>query len=164
MAKSMIDRNWIASEILKIVEAERSLATEAKARTESPSMSALAVLYHEIADQEERHIVALETIATRYGHTPMRAAEGGVGETLVRFKDKVATLGDGPTELLRQDLSARADAIHWQSAWGTFSRLSVMMRARDLTALLAEDHAHHAALLEGLKRLLEQETHGHEGS
>ena len=94
-AKTTIPRAWMASEFLKIIEAEHFLATEEKGRAESPPIPALAVLYHEIADQDGRHAVVLETIATRYGHTPTRSKEGGVGEALSRLKDKVVMLGTG---------------------------------------------------------------------
>ena len=114
MATTAIDRAWIASEFLKIVDSERSLATDAKARAESPPMPALAVLYHEIADQDERHVAVLKTIATRYGHTPTRSTGGGVGEALTRLKDKVVTLGVGPTDLVRQ--------LRWRQEPGQLER------------------------------------------
>jgi hypothetical protein len=163
MATTTIPRAWIAAEFLKILDAERSLATDAKARAAAPPMPTLAVLYHEIADQDERHAGVLETIATRYGHTPTRAPEsGGVGEALARLKDKVVALGAEPTALLRQDLTAKADAIHWQTAWAhNLEALGDVESARDLAVLLNEDQAHHDALLEGLKRLLEQEISSH---
>jgi len=164
MATTAIDRAWIASEFLKIVDSERSLATDAKTRAESPPTPALAVLYHEIADQDERHVAVLKTIATRYGHTPTRSTGGGVGETLGRLKDKVVALGAGPTDLLRQDLTAKADAIDYQSAWAhAFESIGDSQSARDLAAVLTEDQAHHDALLEGLKRMLEQRTTGNDG-
>ncbi len=164
MATTAIDRAWIASEFLKIVDSERSLATDAKTRAESPPTPALAVLYHEIADQDERHVAVLKTIATRYGHTPTRSTGGGVGETLGRLKDKVAALGTGPTDLLRQDLTAKADAIDYQSAWAhAFESIGDSQSARDLAAVLTEDQAHHDALLKGLKRMLEQRTTGNDG-
>ncbi len=164
MVTTAIDRAWIASEFLRIVDSERSLATGAKARAESPPLPALAVLYHEIAGQDERHVAVLETIATRYGHTPTRSTGGGVGETLGRLKDKVAALGTGPTDLLRQDLTAKADAIDYQSAWAhAFESIGDSQSARDLAAVLTEDQAHHDALLEGLKRMVEQRTTGNDG-
>jgi hypothetical protein len=140
MTTTAIDRTWIASEFLKIVDSERSLATDAKARAELPAMSAFAVLYHEIANQDERHVAVLETIATRYGHTPTPSTGGGVGETLGRLKDKVVALGAGPTDLLRQDLTAKTDAIHWQSAWAhALESIGDAESARDLAAALTEE-------------------------
>ena len=164
MATTVIDRAWIASEFLKIADSERSLVTDARARGESPPMPALAVLYHEIAGQDERHVAVLETIATRYGHTPTRTPEGGVGVTLGRLRDKVVSIGSEPTDLLRQDLTAKAEAIGWQSAWAhALESIGDAESARDLAASLAEDKVHHDALLEGLKRMLEQRTMGTNG-
>jgi hypothetical protein len=164
MAATEIDRDWIASELLRIVASERSLATDAKARAESPPMPALAVLYHEIAEQDERHVAVLETIAARYGHTPTRSTGGGVGETLGRLKDKVVALGAAPTDLLRQDLMAKADAIDHQSAWAhALESISDTQSARALAAVVTEDQAHHDALLEGLKAMLDQRTTGNDG-
>ncbi len=166
MATTANDRAWIASEFLRIVDSERSLATGAKARAESPPMPALAVLYHEIAEQDERHVAVLETIATRYGHTPTRSTGGGVGvgETIGRLKDKVAALGSSPTDILRQDLTAKADAIDYLSAWvHALDSIGDTQSARDLAAVLTEDQAHHDAVLEGLKRMLEQRTADNEG-
>ncbi len=164
MATTAIDRSWIASEILKIIESERSLATDAEARSQSPPMPALAVLYHEIAEQDQRHVAVLEMIATRYGHTPTRSTGEGVGATLGRLKDKVVALGADPTDLLRQDLMAKADAIDFQSAWvHAFESIGDTQSARDLAAVLTEDQAHHDALLEGLKHTLEQRTTDKDG-
>ena len=158
--KATIDRAWIASEFVKLVDAERSLANDAKVRADSPPMPDLAVLYHEIADQDERHVAVLETIATRFGHTPTRTSGSHVGETLGRFKDSVVALGSTAMDLIRQDLLAKSDAISWQTAW-----LSVLESAedsesvRDLTAVLAEDRVHQDALIEGLKRALDARAH-----
>ena len=159
MATPAHDRTWIASEFLKLVDSERSLATDAKVRAESPPMPSLAVLYHEIADQDARHVTVLETIATRYGHTPTHSAGGGVGGALGRLKDKVLAIGSHPTDLLRHDLSAKADVIHWQSAWvDALQSIGDAVSARDLAAVLTEDQAHHHALLDGFKGMLVQQA------
>ncbi len=163
MVTAAIDRAWIASEFLKLIDSERSLTTVARARAQSPPMPALAVLYNEIAEQDGRHVTVLETIATRYGYTPTRSPGGGVGETLGRLKDKVVALGAAPTDLLRQDLMAKAEATDCQSAWvHAFNTIGDSQSARDLAAVLTEDQAHHDALLEGLKRMLEQRTTGND--
>lgn len=152
------DRIWIASEFLKLVELERSMASDAKVRAESPPMPSLAVLYHEIADQDERHVTVLETIATRYGHTPRHSA-GGVGEALGRLKDKVLAIGSHPTDFLRHDLSVKADAIHWHTAWvDALQAIGDAVSARDLAAVLTEDQAHHHALLDGFKGMLVEQA------
>ena len=164
MGTTTIDRAWIASELLKIVNSERSLVADAKARAESPPVPVLAVLYHEIAEQDERHAAVLETIATRYGHTPTRSTGGGFSTTLGRLKDKVVTLGADPTDLLRQDLMVKADSIHWQSAWAhALESIGDSESARDLAAVLTEDQAHYDALLKGLRRILEQRISGYDG-
>ena len=87
---STIDRSWIGAEFAKGIDIERSLAADAKARAESPPDPTFGVLYCEIAAADERHVASMETIATRYGHTPSRSVSGGVGETLGRLRDMVA--------------------------------------------------------------------------
>ncbi len=159
MATPTHDRTWIASEFLKLVELERSMASDAKMRAESPPMPSLAVLYHEIAGQDERHVAVLETIATRYGHTPTHTTGGGVGEVLGRLKDKVLAIGSLPTDLVRHDLTAKADVIHWQSAWvDALGSIGDSASSRDLAAVLIEDQAHHHALLDGLKGALVEQV------
>ena len=111
-----VDRDWIGAEFAKVIDAERTLVAGAKARRISPHPM-LGVLYHEIAAADERHVVAIETIATRYGHTPSRSVSGGVGETLGRLRDRFAGMGSSSLDCLSQDLDAKADAIHWYTAW-----------------------------------------------
>ena len=74
-----INRVWIAAELVKGVNAERSLAVDAQARADSPPDAALSVLYHEIATADERHATIIEKIAVRYGHTPSPTSSGGIG-------------------------------------------------------------------------------------
>ncbi len=137
MDTTAIDRTWIALEFLKSVQSERSLATAARSRAESPPVPNLGVLYREIADQDERHVVVLETIATRYGHTPSRSSAGGVGETLGRLKDQVVALGADPIDRLRQDLNAKSDALQWLSAWShALQTIEDVASARDLDAVV----------------------------
>ncbi|MHC5543309.1 hypothetical protein ACYOEI_34230, partial [Singulisphaera rosea] len=73
---STIDRTWIAEEFSKGIAAEQALMDEAKSRSQAPPDATLGVLYHEIADADERHLAIIETIATRYGHTPARSVAG----------------------------------------------------------------------------------------
>ncbi|MFO0950710.1 MAG: hypothetical protein U0835_06060 [Isosphaeraceae bacterium] len=153
-------RDAVAAELLKLIELERSLAANAKARAQSPPMPELGVLYHEIAEQDERHVVALETISTRYGNTPTRGSAGGVGETIGRLKEKVVELASEPFDLIRQDLEAKADAIHLGTAWAhALASAGDAQSAKELQTLLDEDQAHRDALLEGLKRLAESRVH-----
>jgi hypothetical protein len=155
-SSSTIDRVWIVSEFVKLIDAERSRAADARARADSPPVAALSVLYHEIAAADERHGLVLETIATRYGHTPSRSVTGGVSETLGRLKDAVATMGASPLDRISTDLAAKADAIHWQAAWlSAFEAIGDAESARDLAAMLTEDRAHYEALQQGLNRLVE---------
>ena len=114
---STIDSTWISSEMVKQIDSERTLAADAKARAESPPSPSLSVLYHEIAAADERHVSALEKIATRYGHTPTRSEAGGVVETLGRIRDRVTGLGSSYMDLLIQDLAAKANAINLRTAW-----------------------------------------------
>src|ERR1700737_1769678 len=103
-----VDRAWIVAGFVKGMDAERSLAAHAKARADSPPDPALGVLYHEIAAADERHASLLETIATRYGHTPSRTADGGVGWAWDQLKDKVGKLGSSAMDQLSWDQTAKA--------------------------------------------------------
>jgi hypothetical protein len=150
-----INREWIAAEFSKGIDAEQSLMDEAKARAESPPDPGLGVLYNEIATADERHRAIVETIATRYGHTPSRTMAGGIGETLGRLKDKVGEMGSSPIQRISHDLMDKANAIHWYTAWvQAFQALGDAESARELAAVLTEEKAHRDALQEGLNRLV----------
>jgi hypothetical protein len=156
-----INRAWIVSELIKIIDSEHALAAGAKTRAESPPDPSLSVLYYEIAAADARHVAILETVATRYGHTPTRSEAVGVGERLGRIKDKVAELGTSAVDLLSQDLTAKADAIHWRTAWlRAFEATGEVESARDLLTVLTEDQAHRDALQEALNRMVEQGARG----
>src|SRR6185437_6220355 len=103
------------SEFSKGIDAEQALVDEAKARAESPPDPSLGVLYHEIAEADERHRSIVETIATRYGHTPSRSMTGGIGETIGRLKEKVSEMGSSPMQRIAHDLAAKANVIHWST-------------------------------------------------
>lgn len=151
-----IDRDWITSELDKGLAAERTLAVEARARAEAPPDPTLAVVYSELATAEDRHHLILETIATRYGHTPTRNAGGGLGETFGWLRGKVTELGSSPFDRLTYDLVARASSVLWYTAWvHAFEALGDAESARELAALLTEKEAHCRALQEGLNRLVE---------
>ncbi len=161
MAQAASDRAWIASELMKGVDAERSLAADAKARAESPPDAALSVLYHEIAAADERHATTLETIAARYGQTPSSSTGGGIGRALGELKDKLVELGSDALDQLRQDLTAKAQSVHWHTAWvHAFGALGDTASAEDLSAVLAEEQAHRDALQQGLNRVVEQHARG----
>jgi hypothetical protein len=66
-----IDREWITSELVKGLAAERTLAAEARARAESPPDPTLSLIYHELAAAEDRPRLMLETVATQ-GRSTMR--------------------------------------------------------------------------------------------
>ena len=156
-----INRDWIAEEFSKGIDAEQSLIDEAKARAESPPDPALGVLYHEIAGADERHRLIVETIATRYGHTPSRSVAGGLGETLGRLRDKVGEMGSSPMQRISHDLAAKANAIHWYTAWvAAFEAVGDAESARELASVLTEEKAHHDALQEGLNRLISRAATG----
>jgi hypothetical protein len=158
---STVNRPWIASELVKLLDIERALADGAKARADSPPDPSLGVVYREIAAADERHVAAVETIATRYGHTPARGVGGGVGEALGRLKEKVGELGSGPLDRLVHDLAAKAEATHWLVAWvGTLEALGDEASARELAAVLAEEQRHRDALQAGLNRLVEATASG----
>jgi hypothetical protein len=152
-----INRDWIAAEFSKGIDAEQALLDEAKARAQSPPDPSLGVLYNEIAAADERHRTIVETIATRYGHTPSRGVAGGIGETLGRLKDKVGEMGSSPMQRVAHDLASKANAIHWCTAWvSTFQAIGDTESARELAAVLTEEKAHRDALQEGLNRMVAQ--------
>jgi len=150
-----INREWIAAEFSKGIDAEQALMDEAKSRAEAPPDPGLGVLYHEIAAADERHRTIVETIATRYGHTPSRSMAGGIGETLGRLKDKVGEIGSSPMQRLSHDVMAKANSIHWCQAWvQAFQAIGDAESARELAAILTEEKAHRDALQEGLNRMV----------
>jgi hypothetical protein len=80
---------------------------------------------------------------------------GGIGETLGRLKEKVGEIGTTPLQRVGHDLAAKANAIHWQTAWiRAFQALGDADSARELAAVLAEESAHRDALQEGLNRMV----------
>jgi len=156
-----INRDWIAAEFSKGIDAEQALMDEAKSRADSPPEASLGVLYHEIAAADERHRTIIETIATRYGHTPSRSVAGGIGETLGRLKDKVGELGSTSLQRLGHDLMGKANSIHWCTAWiQTFEAVGDAESARELSAILTEEKSHRDALQEGLNRMVTQGATG----
>ena len=156
-----VQRDWIATEFSKGIDAEQSLLDEARARAQSPPDPALQVLYNEIAAADERHRGIVETIATRYGHTPSHSVAGGIGETLGRLKDKVGEMGSTPLQRVSHDLATKANAIHWYTAWiSAFQAIGDAESARDLSAVLAEEKSHRDALQEGLNRMVIQGATG----
>lgn len=161
-----VDRDWILAEFTKGIDAERHMAEQAKARGENPPDPALGVLYHEIAAADERHTAIVETIATRYGHTPTRSSGGGIGETIARLSNKVsqAVAGGDALHDLAGDLAAKADAIHWYVAWSAaFAAVGDAESARELSAVLTEEQAHRDALQQWLNRLVERGARGEKG-
>lgn len=158
---SEVDRAWVAMEFVKVIDKERSILSTAKGRAEAPPAPILAVLYHEIAENDQRHVGVLEIIATRYGHTPSRGEGTGVGETLGRLKDSVANLGTSFLDLLSQDLGAKAEAIQWETAWlQTFKAIGDDESGKELEMILTEDQKHMAALQEALNRMVENGARG----
>ena len=156
-----LDREWITSELGKGLAAERTLAAEARARAASPPDATLVVAYNELATAEDRHLLILETIATRYGRTPTRDLGGGIGETFGWLRGKVTDLGSSPFDRLTYDLVARASSVLWYTAWiHTFEAIGDAESARELTAILTEKRSHCESLQIGLNRLLENRVKG----
>ena len=149
------NRDWIAAEFSKGIDAEQSLIDVGKTRVQAPPDSTLMVLYQEIANADTRHKQIVETIATRYGHTPSRGVTGSIGETLGRLKDKVGEMGASGTQLLGSDLAAKANAIHWYTAWvAAFESLGDTESASELASVMIEEKAHRDALQTALNRLI----------
>ena len=158
---SSIDRVWIAAELVKGIDAERSLAIDAKARADSPPDAVLSVLYHEIAAADERHATIVETIACRYGHTPSQSVGGGVGRAWGHLRDRFVGLGSDVLDQLILDVTAKAQSVHWHAAWvHAFGAIGDSESARELSALLSEEQAHRDALQQGLNRVVEQQARG----
>jgi hypothetical protein len=155
-----VDRLWIAAEFVKGMDAERALGANAKARAEAPPDPALGVLYHEIAEADERHAMILETIATRYGHTPSRAG-GGVGRAWEQLKDKMGKRNSSALDQLSCDQTAKAQSVHWHTAWvHAFGAIGETESARELSVVLAEEKGHVDALQQAFNRMVEQHTRG----
>jgi hypothetical protein len=156
-----VDRAWIAAEFVKGIDAERSLAADAKARADSPPDPSLGVLYHEIAAADERHATILETIATRFGHTPSPTGGGGVGLAWDQLKNKIGNLGSSALNQLSWDQMVKAQSVHWHTAWvHTFGAIGETESARELSVVLAEEQTHRDALQQGLNRMVEQRARG----
>ena len=150
-----INREWILAEFSKGIEAEESLRAHAKAHASNPPDPTLGVLYNEIAAADGRHKVIVETIATRYGYNPGQSTGFGIGGTLGRLREKVGEMGATPQSRIEHDLSSKASAIHWSTAWvHAFQSIGDSESARELAAVLAEQKSHHDALQEGLNRLV----------
>ncbi len=87
--------------------------------------------------------------------TPAKGSTTGIGKTIGRLKEKVGEMGASPQVRIEHDLSAKATAIHWTTAWvHTFQAIGDAESARELAAVLTEQKAHHDALQEGLNRLV----------
>jgi hypothetical protein len=150
-----INRDWILTEFSKGIDAECTLQADAEATASSPPDPELGVLYHEIAAADGRHRLIVETIATRYGYNPATGLSSGIGKAIGRFREKIGLLGLTPQVRIEHDLSAKASAIHWTTAWiHTFQAIGDAESARELAAVLTEQKAHHDALQEGLNRLV----------
>ena len=137
------------------------MAQEARDRVGSPPEPSLGVLYGQIAEADERHHSAVETVAIRYGASPSRGLGGGISETLGRLKDKVTSIGTTPQEYVAQDLGRKASAIHWYTAWvHAFEEIGDTESARELAAILTEEKAHHDALQDVLKGMVARGARG----
>jgi hypothetical protein len=159
-----MDREWIASQLAKGIEAERSLAIDAKARADSPPDTVLSVLYHEIAAADERHATIVETIAVRYGHTPLQSTGGGIGQAWGHLRDKFIGLGSDALDQLILDVTAKAQSVHWHAAWvHVFGAIGDSESASELSTVLSEEQAHRDALQQGLNRVVEQHARGADG-
>jgi rubrerythrin len=150
------NRDWIASELAKGITAECHLAESARQRVATPPDPSVSALYGEIAEADERHRATVETIATRFGHTPTRTTAGGLGEAITRLKDRVVTSNGGTAlEQVGKDLAAKSNAIHWYNAWiEAFEAIGEAESARELAAIRTEEQAHRDALQKVLTMLV----------
>lgn len=155
MAKKKIDRDWILAQFSKGIDAELAMEADAKSTADSPPDATLAVLYHQIAKDDERHASLIETIATRYGYQASAHKSGGLGGTFERLKGAMAELGSSPQQRLEHDLAAKATAIHWLTSWVySFEQINDKPSAQELAVVLAEEKSHHDALQQGLNLIL----------
>jgi hypothetical protein len=156
-----IDRSWVVTELVKEIDVERSLATDAKTRANAPPDPAMGVLYHEIAAADDRHVTMIERIATRYGHVPSQSQASAIGQALGQLKEKIVELGRAPMEQLSLDLAAKARSVQWLTAWcNAFDAIGECETARELSAVLTEEQAHFDALQQSFNRLVEQNARG----
>ncbi len=162
MAKvKSIDREWIVAQFSKGIDAEQSLESHAESTAKSPPDPSLAVLYHQIAKEDKHHAEIIKIIAARYGHEPSPNKSGGLTGTLERIKGAVTEIGSTPQQRLEHDLTAKASAIHWTTAWVyAFEQIGDAPSAEELGVVLAEEKAHHDALQQGLNLLLAQGAKG----
>jgi hypothetical protein len=156
-----IDRDWLLAELKTLIGDERKLATDVKQRVAAPPVPELEVLYNEMAADDDRHIMALETIATRYGHTPTRSQVAGVGETLGRLTGQVAEIGSNSWDLVARDLAAKTSSMARRAAWvSVFETIGDDQSAGELGRIVADDRAHQDALQNALTRLLSSRVTG----
>jgi bacterioferritin (cytochrome b1) len=156
-----IDRAWVAGELMKRIDAERTLAADAMARADSPPDATLSVLYHQIAESDERHADILETIVARYGHTPSSSAGGGIGRAWSHLRDKLVELGSDALDQLSMDVTAKAQSVHWHTAWvHAFEVIGDTDSAREFSAVLAEEQAHQDALQQCFNRMVQERVAG----
>jgi hypothetical protein len=156
-----VDSVWIAADLEKGIDAERSLAVDAQARADSPPDAALSVLYHEIAAADERHAAIVEKIAVRYGHTPSQTSGRGIGQALGHLRDKFTGFGSDALDQLILDVTAKAQSVHWHAAWvHVFGAIGDSESAGELSTVLTEEQAHRDALQQGLYRMVEQRARG----
>lgn len=166
MSTATIDRDWIAQEFSKGIDAEGHQAHDLGDRAGTPPDESLSVLYHEIAEADARHVKVIEAVAIRYGHTP-KGTGGTVGKALGSIKDTVQNLVHSSSVLERvsHDLAVKANAIHWYTAWiQAFEAIGDADSVRELSAVLAEETSHRDALQQGLNQLVAkgaQGTFGH---
>lgn len=155
MAKKKVDREWILAQFSRGVAAEQAMEADARATAESPPDPTLAVLYHQIANDDQRHAGIVELIATRYGYQAAEHKSGGLSGTLGRLKEAVSEMGASPQQRLEHDLGAKSSAIHWATSWVyTFEQVGDSASSQELAALLADEKAHHDALQQGLNNML----------
>lgn len=156
--KPTIDREWIVNQFSRGIEAEHALQHDALATAKSPPDPSLAVLYNQIATEDERHATVIETIATRYGYQGTSGSGGGL---FGRIKDAVSEIGSTPQQRLEHDLAAKSSSMHWATAWVyTFQQIGDATSAEELGVILNEEKAHHDALQQGLNLLLVRGAQG----
>ncbi len=161
LSTATVDRAWVATEFAKGIDAEKEMARDARIRAETPPEAALGVLYGQIAEADDRHRAVVETVAVRYGHNPGQGLSAGIGEAIGHLKDKVTSIGTSAMEKVAHDLAAKANAIHWYTAWTqAFQSVGDTESARELAAVLTEESSHREALQKCLDRLVERGTRG----
>jgi hypothetical protein len=157
VASPAISKEWVVGKLLKLIDAERSMAGSIGQNAKTPPHEVLSCLYHEISAADEGHAEAIKIIAARYGYIPVRTERSSIGDTIGRLKERFTALGSDSSERLIGDLLPKAEAIYRYTAWvQIFKAMGDTASADELTSILADEQAHRDTLQVALNKLVEE--------